>query len=66
MLGAKRLVLPAYALLLLLPLKFFGQGLPLAPTKLILQSDTPVTLQLAQTISVRTRACRRSSELCSC
>ena len=47
---AKHLVLPAYALLLL-PLALFGQGLSLSSTKLIIESGTPVKLQLAQTIS---------------
>ncbi len=48
---AKRLVLPAYALLLLLPLALFGQGLPLSATKLIIETGTPVKLRLANTIS---------------
>ena len=48
---AKRRVLPAYALLLLLPLALFGQGLPLSSTKLIIETGTPVKLRLANTIS---------------
>ena len=40
-----------YALLLLLPYGLFGQGLPAGPAELVMQSGTPVKLQLAQTIS---------------
>jgi LssY C-terminus len=48
---AKHLVPSASALLLLLPLALFGQAPPLSPIKLIMESGTPVKLQLAQTIS---------------
>lgn len=48
---AKHLVLPASALLFLLPLAIVGQAPPLSATSLIMESGTPVKLQLAQTIS---------------
>jgi len=51
MFRAKRLVLPAYALLLLLPPGLYSQGPSLSFTNLILTSGTPVKLQLVQTIS---------------
>ena len=47
----KHPVLSAYALLLLLPLGLYGQGSPLGSTKLLLESGTPIKLQMAQTIS---------------
>ncbi len=49
---AKHLLLTPYPLLLLLlPYVLFGQELPLRPTKLVMESGTPVNLQLTQTIS---------------
>jgi LssY C-terminus len=51
MFRAKRKVLPASALLLLLPLGLFGQGMPLSSTKLTVQSGTPIKFQLTQTVS---------------
>jgi hypothetical protein len=39
-------------LLLLLPYVLFGQELPLRPTTLVMESGTPVNLQLMQTISL--------------
>jgi hypothetical protein len=40
-----------YALLFLLPQGLFGQGVPPSPATLVMESGTPVKLQLAQTIS---------------
>jgi len=40
-----------YAFLLLLPHGLFGQALPASKTTLVLESGTPVVLQLAQTVS---------------
>jgi hypothetical protein len=51
MLRVNLLAPAAYVLLLLLPLDLSGQGTPLSSTKLLLESGTPVKLQLAQTIS---------------
>jgi hypothetical protein len=51
MLRVNLLAPAAYVLLLLLPLDLSGQGTPLGSTKLLLESGTPVKLQLAQTIS---------------
>jgi LssY-like putative type I secretion system component LssY len=51
MFRARRLLSPAYALLLLFPSGLFGQGSLLSSTKLIVEGGTPVKLQLAQTIS---------------
>jgi hypothetical protein len=48
---SKRLIVPTYALLFVLPCGLFGQRLPLSSTKVIIESGTPVKLQLAQTIS---------------
>jgi LssY C-terminus len=48
---AKSLVLPASALLFLLPLALFGQASPASAARLIMESGTAVKLQLAQTIS---------------
>jgi LssY C-terminus len=53
MLRAKRLVLPAYAVLFLLAQSVPGQGLPLRSANLAVKSGTPVKLQLTQTISSR-------------
>jgi LssY C-terminus len=49
--AADHLTLPVYALLLLLPQGLFGQGLPASPANPVMESGTPVRLQLAQTIS---------------
>jgi hypothetical protein len=49
--GTDHLILPVYAVLLLLPQGLFGQGLPTSPAKLVLESGAPVKLQLARTIS---------------
>ncbi len=51
MFRAERHALPAYALLLSLPLGLLGQGLPRSSPMLIMQGGTPVKLQLAHTIS---------------
>ncbi|MGO9642894.1 MAG: LssY C-terminal domain-containing protein [Candidatus Acidiferrales bacterium] len=48
---AARLAPPFYALFLLLPYGLFGQGLPDTPANIVMDSGTPVKLQLAQTIS---------------
>jgi len=48
---AARLTPLIYALLLLLPHGLFGQGLPAGPATFVIESGTPVKLQLAQTIS---------------
>ncbi len=48
---AARLIPPAVALLLLLPHGLFSQGYPIRPDKLVLETGTPVKLQIAQTIS---------------
>jgi len=50
---AKHLVLPASALLFLLPAAIRGQAPPVSATRLMVESGTPVKLQLAQTISSR-------------
>jgi LssY-like putative type I secretion system component LssY len=49
--AANHLALPVYTLLLLLPQGLLGQGLPARPGKLVIESGTPVRVQLAQTIS---------------
>jgi len=51
MFRARRLLSPAYALLLLFPSGLFGQESLLNSTKFLVESGTPVKLQLAQTIS---------------
>lgn len=51
MFRAKHLALPLYASLLLLPQALFGEELPTSPATLVMQSGTPVKLQLTQTIS---------------
>ena len=48
---ADHLTLTVYAFLLLLPQGLFGQGRPAGAAKLVIESGTPVTLQLARTIS---------------
>ena len=45
------LTLAIYALLLLLPQGVFGQARPAGAAKLVIESGTPVRLQLARTIS---------------
>jgi LssY C-terminus len=51
MFRARHLLLPAYAILLLFPSGLFSQGSLLNSSKLVVESGTPVKLQLAQTIS---------------
>lgn len=51
MFRAAHLASPVCALLLLLPLGLFGQGLPARPVKILLERGTPVKLQFAQTVS---------------
>lgn len=48
--AADHLTLLVYALLLL-PQGLFGQGLPASPARLVMERGTPVSLQLARTIS---------------
>ena len=48
---ADHLTLAVYALLLLLPQGLFGQGWRAPPAKLVMESGTPVRLQLTRTIS---------------
>jgi len=48
---ADHLTLMVYAFLLLLPQGLFGQGRPAGAAKLVIESGTPVRLQLARTIS---------------
>jgi len=48
---ADHLTLTVYAYLLLLPQGLFGQGRPAGAAKLVIESGTPVRLQLARTIS---------------
>jgi hypothetical protein len=48
---ADHLTLTVYAFLLLLPQGLFGQGRPAGAAKLVIESGTPVRLQLARTIS---------------
>jgi hypothetical protein len=48
---AERFTSPVYALLFLLAHGLFGQGLAGRPARLVIESGTPVKLQLAQTIS---------------
>jgi hypothetical protein len=48
---ADHLTRTVYALLLLLPQGLFAQGWPTRPAKLLMESGTPVSLQLARTIS---------------
>ena len=48
---ADHLNLMIYAFLLLLPQGLFGQGRPAGAAKLVIESGTPVRLQLARTIS---------------
>ena len=48
---AAHLATALHSLLLLLPLGLFGQGLPASPADLVMETGTPVKLQLMQTIS---------------
>ena len=48
---AVHLATALHSLLLLLPLGLFGQGLPASPANLVMETGTPVRLQLMQTIS---------------
>jgi hypothetical protein len=51
MFRSKHLGLPLCVTLLLLPQEILGEELPANPSKLVMESGTPVQLQLAETIS---------------